>query len=171
MNKQKVIIPESIQLHSPYQLEDCQRRLRDLKKRHIQFTPIDEQRVKFRIRVVKSEAVPFPMVAYELHGVLRRWGGTGTRIESYRLQRFSMRIDTWVTLFIVISLLSAFLLILPSLQIASNTIMAVIGLLVISIVLGGIPLFTWMQHVRALNIEHDIHSLHHAILNTLNIQQ
>lgn len=169
MLKPKVIFPQRTRLESPYQLEDCQRRLRDLKRRDVNFTPMDDDRVMFRIRRIKSESVPFPMIAYEIHGTLRRWAGTGTMIEDYRLQRLTVRVDTWVALFVTLSLVVSILLMLPTLLNTADTSWLV-GLLLVGVIIGLFPLLTWIQHTRALNIEREIDATHRAIMVTLKIE-
>jgi len=170
MLKPKVIFPDRAKLESPYQLEDCQRRLRDLKKREVRFTQMDTDRVAFCIRRVKTVAVPFPMVAYEIHGTLRRWAGTGTVIDDYRLHRLTVRVDTWVALFVAGSLIVSALLMLPTLLNSRGNIYGLIGALSVGLILSLFPLLTWIQHTRALNIEREIDDTHEAILSALNIE-
>lgn len=169
MFKLKVSLPDNPKLQSPYQLEECQNRLRDLRRRDIRFMTLDDDRIQFHIRCVKSDGVPFPMVAYELEGTLRRWGGTGTQIEAYQLRRLSARTDTWVALFVLVSLVSSVLLMLPSLSIGIDPLL-LFAFILIAFVLGMLPLITWVQQTRALNIEQEIDTLHQSILSTLQIE-
>lgn len=170
MFKLKVSLPDNTKLQSPYQLEECQNRLRNLRRRDIRFIMMDDDRIQFHIRCVKSDGVPFPMVAYELEGVLMRWGGTGTRIEAYQLRRLSARTDTWVALFVVVSLVSSVLFILPSLMTIGIDLTLLFAFILIAFVVGMLPLITWIQQTRALNIEEEIDMLHQSILSTLQIE-
>ncbi|GEM_PF-2794527 len=169
MLKPKIIFPKQERLESPYQLEDCKRRLRELKRREITFTSIDDNQVNFRIRRIKS--VKFPMIAYEIHGTLRRWGGTGTLIDNYRLQRLTVRTDTWVVLFVVMSLLASALLTLPTILCGTNSTLWVAMILIIVLVMSLLPLITWIQQTRALDVEPEIQHHHNTIMSALGIDK
>lgn len=168
MFKPKIIFPDRDRLESPYQLEDCQRRLRNLRRNEVQFEALDADHIAFSIRHIKS--VTFPMVAYEIHGTLRRWAGTGTIIEDYRLQRLSVRVDTWVVLFVVISLLTSALLMLPAIMADAEHFRWLMSILILAFGIGLIPMLLWIKQTRALNMERDIDDTHTAIMTALGIQ-
>jgi len=168
MLKPKVIFPNQPRLESPYQLEDCQRRLRDLRRREVRFDRLDDDRISFCIRRVKS--VEFPMVAYEIHGTLRRWGGTGTILDSYRLNRLTVRVDTWVALFVTASLVLSVLLMLPTILHGADSLSMILGVLALMLLLGLLPLMQWIRHTRALDIEREIDATHQTILLALGIE-
>ena len=98
MIKHKVVLPKKTRAYSPYQLEDCQRRLRYLKHdlQPIQFIKVDDNTLKFRIQRVQAHSLPSPMITFEVTGTLCRWGGTDTVLEDYQLKRLTARIDSWV---------------------------------------------------------------------------
>lgn len=173
MFKHKVVFPTQTRLQSPYQLEDCRRRLGYLKQdiQPITFTQLDNNQIQFRIRRVQSQHVPSPMIAFEITGTLRRWGGTGTVIDGYQLKRFRARMDTWVTVLIVMSFIAALGLMLPALLHIKGSFHILPGILLLASVIVGLPILTWMRHTLALDVDRDIDAVHQSILQALQISE
>lgn len=171
MSKRKAVFPNNVRYQSPYQLEDCQRRLGYLRcdRQPIHFIPIDDNRIQFRIRYIEHKQTSYPIIAFEITGTLHRWGGTNTVIEAYQLKRMTARIDTWVVLFIVFSSLIALGLMLPALLNLSERLQTWLLIVLLALGIGLLPVITWARQTLALHIEHDINALHQSILRVLSI--
>lgn len=171
MQKSKVIFPESVTYHSPYQLEDCLRRLKCLKRdmRPLTFCQLDADRIAFGIRHVEIQNTSTPMIAFEVQGTLRRWGGTGTRLEGYRLYRFSKRTDTWVIAFVIASFIMALVMMVPSHITLSWMVQLVMVAIAMLMCVGLAPYLLSVRKTFTIDIEQDIDNLHLSIMKALNI--
>lgn len=171
MFKHKVVFPTQARLQSPYQLEDCKRRLGYLKQdmQPIMFTQLDTDRIHFRIRRVKTQRIPSPMIAFEISGTLRRWGGTGTVVDGYQLKRLRAQTDTWVMILIVLSVVAALVLMFPAMVTMTGSVQ-LLSILLVAFGVAGLPLLTWTRHTLALDIDHDIDVVHQSIMQALDME-